>query len=244
MASPLDVYAAFKKIIPGDPIIFLDYDGTLVDIVMNPWEAVADGDLIKTLTDLSARFETFIVTGRSLKDIMDLLPLDMNLVALHGSVTKFKGRQPSYVPGYDRYRAICDGLFNDLDPIRSKFPGLRIFNKHGGLLFHYGLMNLDLRDELRSSVDEIARNAGMYLYSGFNIFELRIPGVSKGSAIVKIRQGGRGAMIAGDEGTDEEAFEMNMDALKVKVGEGTTLADLVLRNPAEMRATLKLIAYS
>ncbi len=244
MASAIDVFSAFKKISTGNPIIFLDYDGTLVNIIMNPWEAVADDDLIKTLADLSERFETFIVTGRSLRDIRELLPLDLNLVAMHGSITKLKEKSPSFIEEYNRYRAICNGLFNDLESVRTKFPGLRIFNKDGGLLFHFGLMNKELKSELLDDVNQIARDAGMSVYSGYNILELRIPGVSKGKAIKKIRSGNRLAMIAGDEGTDEEAFEMNMDALKVRVGEGATLADLVLSDPAEMRAALKLIAYS
>ncbi len=244
VSSAADVLAAFMKISRGNPIIFLDYDGTLVNIIINPWEAVADRDLIETLQDLSGRFETFIVTGRSLEDIRMLLPLDMNLIAMHGSVTKLKGKSPSFVPGYNRYRAICNDLFNDLEPTRVKFPGLRIFNKDGGLLFHYGLMSSDLKGKLSTEVAEIAGRVGMVVYSGYNIFELRIPGVSKGKAIKRIRRGDRPAMIAGDEGTDEEAFEMNMDALKIRVGDGPTLADIVLRDPSEMREALKLIARS
>jgi trehalose 6-phosphate phosphatase len=244
VSSAADVLAAFMKISRGNPIIFLDYDGTLVNIIINPWEAVADRDLIETLQDLSGRFETFIVTGRSLEDIRMLLPLDMNLIAMHGSVTKLKGKSPSFVPGYNRYRAICNDLFNDLEPTRAKFPGLRIFNKDGGLLFHYGLMSSDLKGKLSTEVAEIAGRVGMVVYSGYNIFELRIPGVSKGKAIKRIRRGDRPAMIAGDEGTDEEAFEMNMDALKIRVGDGPTLADIVLRDPSEMREALKLIARS
>ncbi|MCL5441670.1 MAG: trehalose-phosphatase [Candidatus Thermoplasmatota archaeon] len=244
VSSAADALAAFMKISKGNPIIFLDYDGTLVNIIINPWEAVADRDLIETLQDLSGRFETFIVTGRSLEDIRMLLPLDMNLIAMHGSVTKLKGKSPSFVPGYNRYRAICNDLFNDLEPTRAKFPGLRIFNKDGGLLFHYGLMSSDLKGKLSTEVAEIAGRVGMVVYSGYNIFELRIPGVSKGKAIKRIRRGDRPAMIAGDEGTDEEAFEMNMDALKIRVGDGPTLADIVLRDPSEMREALKLIARS
>ena len=244
VSSATDALAAFMKISKGNPIIFLDYDGTLVNIIINPWEAVADRDLIETLQDLSGRFETFIVTGRSLEDIRMLLPLDMNLIAMHGSVTKLKGKSPSFVPGYNRYRAICNDLFNDLEPTRAKFPGLRIFNKDGGLLFHYGLMSSDLKGKLSTEVAEIAGRVGMVVYSGYNIFELRIPGVSKGKAIKRIRRGDRPAMIAGDEGTDEEAFEMNMDALKIRVGDGPTLADIVLRDPSEMREALKLIARS
>ena len=244
VSSAADVLAAFMKISKGNPIIFLDYDGTLVNIIINPWEAVADRDLIETLQDLSGRFETFIVTGRSLEDIRMLLPLDMNLIAMHGSVTKLKGKSPSFVPGYNRYRAICNDLFSDLEPTRVKFPGLRIFNKDGGLLFHYGLMSSDLKGKLSTEVAEIAGRVGMVVYSGYNIFELRIPGVSKGKAIKRIRRGDRPAMIAGDEGTDEEAFEMNMDALKIRVGDGPTLADIVLRDPSEMREALKLIARS
>ena len=244
VSSAADALVAFMKISKGNPIIFLDYDGTLVNIIMNPWEAVADRDLIETLQDLSGRFETFIVTGRSLEDIRTLLPLDMNLIAMHGSVTKLKGKSPSFVPGYNRYRAICNDLFSDLEPTRAKFPGLRIFNKDGGLLLHYGLMSSDLKGELSVEVAEIAGRVGMVVYSGYNIFELRIPGVSKGRAIKRIRGGDRPAMIAGDEGTDEEAFEMNMDALKIRVGDGPTLADIVLRDPSEMREALKLIARS
>ena len=244
VSSAADALAAFMKISKGNPIIFLDYDGTLVNIIINPWEAVADRDLIETLQDLSGRFQTFIVTGRSLEDIRMLLPLDMNLIAMHGSVTKLKGKSPSFVPGYNRYRAICNDLFNDLEPTRAKFPGLRIFNKDGGLLFHYGLMSSDLKGKLSTEVAEIAGRVGMVVYSGYNIFELRIPGVSKGKAIKRIRRGDRPAMIAGDEGTDEEAFEMNMDALKIRVGDGPTLADIVLRDPSEMREALKLIARS
>jgi trehalose 6-phosphate phosphatase len=242
--SPADVLAAFKKISKRNPVIFLDYDGTLVNIIMNPWEAVADHDLIEILQNLSERFETFIVTGRSLEDIRTLLPLDMNLIAMHGSITKLKGKPPSFVPGYNRYRAICNGLFNDLQSTRTKFPGLRIFNKDAGLLFHYGLMSGDLKGELSMEVAEIAGRVGMTVYSGYNIFELRIPGVSKGKAIKKIREDDRPAMIAGDEGTDEEAFEMNMDTLKIRVGGGPTLADIVLRDPSEMREALRLILRS
>ena len=105
-------------------------------------------------------------------------------------------------------------------------------------------MSSDLKGELSVEVAEIAGRVGMVVYSGYNIFELRIPGVSKGRAIKRIRGGDRPAMIAGDEGTDEEAFEMNMDALKIRVGDGPTLADIVLRDPSEMREALKLIARS
>ena len=41
VSSAADVLAAFMKISRGNPIIFLDYDGTLVNIIINPWEAVA-----------------------------------------------------------------------------------------------------------------------------------------------------------------------------------------------------------
>lgn len=243
-STALDVYNAFTKISDRNPLIFLDYDGTLVNIVLNPWEAFADQDLLTLLSDLSKRYETFVVTGRSIDDIESLLPLNLNLIALHGSVTRRAGKAPSYVSGYNRYKAICQELFSNSDELKRSFPGLRIFDKGGGLLFHMGLMDKNLEAGLQRRVEEIGRMAKMTVYAGYNILELRIPGVSKGTAIRKVRAGNREAMIAGDEGTDEEAFEMNVDALKVKVRVGETIADFMLRDVNEMRSALKLITYS
>jgi trehalose 6-phosphate phosphatase len=225
-------------------MIFLDYDGTLVDIVINPWEAVADQELIKLLSDLSRRYETFIATGRSLDDIEAMVPMEINIIALHGSVTKITGKPPTFVPGYSRYVALCHQLAERYADIGKMYPGLRIFDKGGGLLFHTGLMDRKFEKDLRAKLQEIASDVGMELYAGYNIFELRIPRVSKGTAIRKLRIGNRYAMIAGDEGTDEQAFDLNIDAIKVKVREGNTIADFILRDVHEMRSALKLIAYS
>ncbi|MEM0155554.1 MAG: HAD-IIB family hydrolase [Thermoplasmataceae archaeon] len=244
MASAYDVYDAFRSISSLNPMIFLDYDGTLVDIVLNPWEAVADRDLLELLSDLSNRYETFLVTGRSLSDIETLVPIEINLIALHGSVTKVKGKSPTFVPGFNRYVALCRQLMEKYEGLPKIYPGLRIFDKGGGLLFHTGLMDKKLEKDLHLKLSNMASEAGMILYSGYNIFELRIPRVSKGTAIRKLRVGNRNAMIAGDEGTDEEAFELNIDALKVKVREGNTIADFTLHDVKEMRTALSLIAYS
>ena len=48
---------AFRKIMDKKPILFLDYDGTLVSIRMNPEDAVPGQDVFSALNALKAKYE-------------------------------------------------------------------------------------------------------------------------------------------------------------------------------------------
>lgn len=229
---------AFMRRIRPVPVMFLDYDGTLTDIVMNPEDAIADGELKDLLLKVKKRFETYIVTGRGLDDIQNLLGIDMDIIALHGAVGMISGKRIDFVPDMDRYIRICDDLFRSRDDLIREFPGLRIYNKNGNLLFHFGRLDVSMHESLFHKVRDIGRETGMDIYLGKLIIELRVPGIDKGITISRIRAG-RNALIAGDDTTDEEAFRKNSDSLRISVGRKLDCSDCVLPDPESMRRFLQ-----
>ncbi|WP_297217186.1 trehalose-phosphatase [Thermoplasma sp.] len=230
---------AIQQIIRNDPIIFLDYDGTLVPIIMNPEDSYADDDLKNLLSETKARFDTFIVTGRSPEEIRRFLPIDINLICYHGACSIINGRI-EYHNGSDRFIPVFDEIYEVTRSWTTQFPGLRIYRKRMAVLYHLGLMDSQFLQELRSKIEEMARTRGVEVYYGKMIIELRVPGVNKGSAIRSVRRG-RPAIIAGDDATDELAFELNEDAVTIKVGDGSSSAKFRLSDYREMRSLLRFI---
>lgn len=236
LSALVEAFSSLKK---SKPILFLDYDGTLVDIIMNPEDALADTELINDLKTLSGLYDLYIVTGRSLEEIDNFIGKDFNVIVLHGAIARRDGRLIEYVHDLPRFVKICDDLYSRKEEFLKEYPGLRLYNKHGNILFHMGLMKTS-RTELLKEVESLGKRYGMDIYRGKMIVELRIPGVNKGTAIKAVRAG-RPCLIAGDDRTDEDAFLLNPDAMKVKVGQGETMADYSLSDPKEMRLFLKEI---
>jgi len=232
-----------KKILDlkPSPIIFLDYDGTLIPISSDPDNCYADPDLINVLRQVDSRYDLYIVTGRSYKTIRNFIPLDLNFVALHGAICRRKGSEPVTIDGYEKYVRICDALFNQLPEIFHDYKGLRYENKVGTIVFNYWkLEDMEQSEKVSAIVKGLADSSGMDFREGKMISEIRIPGCNKGETIKRIR-GNRPAVIAGDDVTDEDSFLYNLDALLIKVGEGETAAAYRLNDYAEMREVLRMI---
>lgn len=224
-----------------EPMIFLDYDGTIIPITRDPDSCFADESLIKILKSVDSRYDLHIVTGRSYNAIRKFIPLDLNFVAVHGAVTKKKGEEPITIEGYDHYVEICDSIFEKLPSMFRDFKGLRYENKSGAIVFNYWkLEDHGKISNISEMVKGLAESNGMDFREGKMISEIRIPGCNKGDAIRRLRSG-RPAVIAGDDVTDEDSFFYNQDALNIKVGEGETLAKYRLKDYTEMREVLERI---
>lgn len=240
MTTAKEIYQAFHKVRQRDPEIFLDYDGTLVGIRMNPEECYADNELKEILVRLESRYRTYIVTGRSLEEMENFLRMDYNIIALHGAVFRDREGRISAVENFPAFINTCDVIYEKKGEYIERFPGLRMYNKHGGVLFHLGLVEDDtMKEQIKDAVHALGHSNGMDVYEGKMILEIRIPGINKGIAIRSIRKDGNAALIAGDDRTDEESFKYNMDAIKVKVGDGETLADFKVKNYQEIREILR-----
>lgn len=238
MSVPDKLVARARQILKGSGILFLDYDGTLVPIRLDPEECYPDENLLKLLDNLHSRFEIYIVTGRSLEDMSEFLGGRYNLIALHGAVKVVNGDVVNLLPELNLYREICNKIYNNKALFEKQLDGLRMYNKNGNLLFHLGLVRDDsVLDKIRKAVERLASENQMEVYEGKNILELRPPGMDKGRAISIIRDG-REAIIAGDDSTDEDSFRENPETLRIKVGEGDSVADYRLSGYEEMRAFL------
>ena len=218
-----DIINNINNIIGNEPQLFLDYDGTLVPVVNDPVNCYADDELLYILEKLNYYYETFIVTGRSLEDLIEFIG-NYNIIALHGDIY-FINNKIIKTPDFDKYVNLCDELYKNKEYYTGKFKNLRIYNKMGGLLFHLGnIKNENERNDVIKCVKNIADKNSMDVYTGINIVELRMPGINKGKAIKRVRNKKRPAIIIGDDITDEEAFFYNNDAVTVRVGNGKTIA--------------------
>lgn len=220
--------------------LFLDYDGTLVNITSQPELAVPSASLINLLREAEERIPLFLVTGRGLQDMISLVGTGFNIIAMHGSQFMNKGGEKKQTNGFDTYVKRTEELSKKYSHLKDKYEGLRIMDKGGGLQFHYFNVKKDLVDILKSQILEI-REDGFEMYKGKFVFELRIKGVNKGKAISEFINGEDFILFAGDDNTDEEAFNMLKDHVTVKVGGGVTNADFRLGSPDDVMILISKI---
>lgn len=226
----------------GSPI-FLDYDGTLVPLSTDPETTFPDDDVLWIMDRLSGKYQVYVATGRSIPEITRFLDSRYNFIALHGAILKPKDGQPEYVTDAGEYIRKCDAIYAGRDGFFRRYPGLKMTNKQGGLVFIMWGLDEKAMSSLVEEVSMLASQTGMDLYRGKRIVELRIPGVNKGITIRGVRNGAP-ALIAGDDATDEDSFLDNPDAITVKVGDGDTAARFRVRDVAEFRVLLKAMSES
>ncbi|EQD53879.1 trehalose-6-phosphatase [mine drainage metagenome] len=200
---------------------------------MNPEDAVPGPGLIRTLSALDSVYLLYVVTGRSLQEITSFLGRDLNIIALHGALTLTSSGIRYNVLNFSHYEKLCDDIFSNREEYLAEFPGLRIYNKQGNVLFHFGLMDPGYKERLFNLVNSLSSRAGMPVYEGKRIIELRIPDINKGIAIRQYSEGKK-KLIAGDDRTDEEAFMENPDAITIHVGPGESISRYRIPDFSEM----------
>lgn len=235
-----DLIRQARSLPPGSPI-FLDYDGTLVPLSTDPETTFPDDEVISVMDRLTGKYQLYVATGRSIQEITRFLDSRYNFIALHGAILKPLGGQPEYVTDAEEFIRKCDAIYAGRDDFFRRYPGLRMTNKQGGLVFIMWGLDEKAMSSLVSEVSLLASRNGMDLYRGKRIVELRIPDVNKGITIRNVRNGSP-ALIAGDDTTDEDSFVDNPDAITVKVGPGDTAARFRVRDVAEFRELLKTMS--
>ena len=151
-----EIEPELKKFQSGRSQMFLDYDGTLVPIKMNPEECYPDKNLLLLLEKISKAHELYIVTGRSLADITEFLGRELNVIALHGALGRIDGKEVQFVQNIDKYKILFKTIEKNIRD-KLKIPGLRIYEKNGGLLLHLGLVEPAYRQIILSEYDYLCR---------------------------------------------------------------------------------------
>ena len=186
--------------------LFLDFDGTLVEIAPRP-DAVAVDDRLRTLiAELSRRFDgrVAIVSGRGAAEIDALFGgLDCPIVGSHGA--ELRGVERAEMP---ERPAALDSVAARFHALAETLPGLVVEIKPLGVGLHYrGVPAAEA--EARALAEELAAATGLTLQRGKMVFELRAPG-DKGRAIAALMGAmpfaGSRPVFLGDDFTDEPGF--------------------------------------
>lgn len=232
-----------NSVLEGERItkLFLDYDGTLVPLTSSPELAKADDNLKILLNRLKTEFPLYIVTGRDLNDLISLLGSGYNIIAMHGAEFMDENGSVKNIENFEYYVRRSKILTEKYSFLRDKYPGLRIYDKKGGVQFHYFNLTLEKIDEFRSFMEKL-KEEDFELYSGKYVYEFRIKGINKGKAILDKLDENDHIIFAGDDNTDEEAFSMLENHITIKIGDGDTIAKYRLNSYIELRSLLKRMA--
>ncbi len=230
-------------------MLFLDYNGTLIDYKETHKKAKPDKELLSILEELNKDEETKIVliTGWD-KDVIDQWfgKEDYYLIAEHGTWIK----QPD--KGWKLIEQQNNEWKNNVRPILEMYadrtPGAHIEEKYFSLIWHYKKANpemvairaMDLKDELSS----LGSNQNFEIMEGNKLIELKNSGVNKGTAasrIIELNDNVFDFVLGiGDEWSDEYLFEnLPEHSYKIKVGFGNTAARYSIENYTQVRDMLK-----
>jgi trehalose 6-phosphate phosphatase len=194
--------------LPDDTALFLDFDGTLVELAATPDAIRVPAALGPTLARLRQRLggRLAIVSGRSLADLERHLPAPGTAFAgSHGLELKLADGTslPLSVPiGLDDVRARVDAF-------AAATPGLIVEEKPAGIALHYRLVAGE-GPRAEAFMAALAREKGFALQRGAMVAELRPAGATKGDALKAFMTepefAGARPWFVGDDLTDEHGF--------------------------------------
>ena len=193
--------------------LFVDVDGTLLEIAATPLSVRVDAgltDLLRALL-LGTGGALALVSGRSIVEMDALfLPLTLSAAGLHGF--ERRGASGSYdcrrlpaAPALERAR-------RTMLELASQHPGLLVEDKRFALALHYRRAP-QLENVVARAMTEIAASVRpeFELQMGKMVAELRPAGSTKGAAVSEFMSEhpfqGRVPVYIGDDLTDESAFE-------------------------------------
>ncbi len=229
-----------------DQALFLDIDGTLLDIAPTPGRVSVDPALAALLPAVSTLLDgaVALITGRSLRDADRLFaPLVLPVAGQHGCERRDAAGtvhlHAADAPTLARLRRL-------IADFASRHEGLRLEDKGSTLALHYRAV-----PQLASHVHQVVRaqfeavdSEGFALQLGKRLIEVRPENRDKGTAIRDFMAEspfrGRVPVFVGDDRTDEHGFAVvrNMHGIAIKVGAGHTIANHRLDDVAAVRRWL------
>lgn len=233
---------------PVDPrrdALFLDLDGTLLEIQQRPHAVHASDELRDLLWLASERLSgaLAIVTGRTIADTVTILQGGPKYIAgVHG----FEIQRSAAISRDNADLARLDAARTALRALMQQHavPAL-IEDKEASLALHYRHAP-EAADAVRRIAREIAARHGLRLLQGKMVVELNASTRTKGHALTVFMAAppfaGRVPIAVGDDHTDEDAFAaaMRLGGAGVLVGEPReSAAAYTLAGPAAVLSWLK-----
>lgn len=224
----------------GAPVLLaFDYDGVLAPLARDPGGARMRARTRGLLARLTSHYPVAVVSGRAWRDthrfVEGIVP---TVVGNHGFELGRAVPVPAAVLRKVR------GWRTRLERALADVPGIYFEDKRSTLAIHYGLSR-GWRKAERAVYEAANQLEGTRIIPGkrvLNVLPRDFP--SKGDAVRTLvaKLGCRGALYAGDDVTDEDAFAVGPPLVfGVHVGKGPSLAPWRLGAQADVDALLELL---
>lgn len=222
--SPPDLSALAAQ---SNLALFLDVDGTLLEIAPTPDAVVVPDSLKQMLNTLSSRLDgaLALVSGRSVRTLDQLFaPYRFAAAGIHGCERR-EANGCILRPDIDA--ALFAAARDALSQWAAQHPGTLLEDKGYALGLHYRQAPQFEAAALEAVLGVLPTLATHELQRGKFVFELRPAGYSKGQAIDAFMHEApfrtRCPVFIGDDVTDEAGFAVvnALDGISIRVGHGT-----------------------
>lgn len=230
--------------------LFLDLDGTLLDLAEAPDAVVVPPGLQTHLSKLSTLLggALALVTGRPLSFVDRLFPGNAFFLAgLHGAEMRSPTGGAALAVAEDRR---LEAVKKWLRHAASQWPGVLVEDKGLAVAMHYRQapdMERRVGDLMKGTASSVP---GWTLQTGKFVVELRPAGRDKGDAVRTFMErspfSGRSPLAIGDDVTDERMFAavnaMGGASFRVGPRSARTIARGCIETPGELRRWIEKLA--
>jgi trehalose 6-phosphate phosphatase len=230
--------------------LFLDVDGTLLDLAPSPAAVEVPAGFRDTLGAAERRLAgaLALVSGRPIEQLDQLFaPLRLRTSGIHGAQIR------DAADGAGRWLTqarLPDRAWPDLLRLLEAFPGTLAEDKGISFAVHYrnsAAAEEELVVALRHFIEAFAE-LDLELIAGHRVFEIRLPGFDKGKAIVSFMArepfAGRRPVFVADDRMDRPGFDAALALGGLAFSVGAPLPGLSgwFPGPAAVRAWLGRLA--
>ncbi len=227
--------------------LFLDVDGTLLDLAPHPDAVEVPAGLVDVLATVERRLDgaMALVSGRSIAALDRLFaPLRLPASGVHGAEIRCTRGGPDWSPAD---RRIPPPVWPELVRLLECFPGTFAEDKRASYAVHYRQASCS-EDELGAALARLVAHFaafGLQLAKGRFVFEIKLPGFDKGKAIesfmAKVPFIDRRPIFIADDAMDRAGFDMALARGGFAYSVGGQLPGLTgsFPEPAAVRAWLE-----
>ncbi len=237
--------------VPASPwCLFLDVDGTLLELAPTPRSVVVEPGLLELLDELARASQGAIalVSGRTVSDLDRLFgTLQLPVAGLHGCERRSSDGSLYVAPVVHEQLA---GVRQGLRELAARHPGLELEDKGAGLALHFQGAR-DLEHQLRAEVALLAKPLvpEFAILDGHAVIEVKPAVHTKDSAVSAFMEEppfrDRTPIFIGDDQTDYGGFAAvrRFNGLAIAVGP-RVVSEWWLPGPVAVRQWLTRLAHA
>jgi trehalose 6-phosphate phosphatase len=231
-----------------DWCLFLDVDGTLIELTDTPSQTAGDPEIKSLLSDVAERLggALALISGRKIETLDQLFaPLKLPAAGLHGVERR---KADGAIQGASFIDSQLERARDALKALVEAHPGTLFEDKERTIAVHFRLAP-QFADAIREAVIDIAKPLGpnYHIQGGKMLYEIKPRGFSKATAIQAFMKEspfrGRRPVFIGDDLTDQDGFGMveTHGGLSIAVGDHVQ-AQYYLPDVPAVRGWLKQVA--